>query len=76
MPNCLEPDEKAYCMYEPLHLELCCLQNPFIYNIACGSERVNLPIYTCVCLGTHLNCIKLFYKKKKNKKKLMLWVLI
>ena len=40
MSNSVDPDETA--RYEPSHLDLCCLQKPFI--IACGSERVKLNI--------------------------------
>ena len=37
MSNSVDPDETAH---EPSHLDLCCLQKPFI--IASGSERVNI----------------------------------
>ena len=36
MSNSVDPDEMAH--YEPSHLDLCCLQMPFV--ITCGNERV------------------------------------
>ena len=37
MSNSVDPDETAH--YEPVHLNLRCLQKPII--IACGSEGIN-----------------------------------